>query len=198
MNTDAEIKKINECLPDLYFNKAKEVIEGELEFWAAYDGKRIAINVQPQEYDNTFHVYYEIMVDLKNRDNFGLPKVYETGNKLIERATLLNIREIDLHLNSDDSCCLGIFTPVEIERFRSISNYLIGPVSSFFAWHAYWEKFDEKPPWGEYSHSHGPAEKINEWKNPGRNDLCPCGSNIKFKKCCMDKREIFMRNSNYR
>ena len=21
----------------------------------------------------------------------------------------------------------------------------------------------------------------------GRNDLCPCGSNLKFKKCCIDK-----------
>ena len=22
---------------------------------------------------------------------------------------------------------------------------------------------------------------------PGRNDLCPCGSGIKFKKCCLNK-----------
>lgn len=23
--------------------------------------------------------------------------------------------------------------------------------------------------------------------HPGRNDLCPCGSNKKYKKCCLDK-----------
>jgi hypothetical protein len=25
---------------------------------------------------------------------------------------------------------------------------------------------------------------------PGRNELCPCGSNLKFKRCCANKREI--------
>ncbi len=27
----------------------------------------------------------------------------------------------------------------------------------------------------------------NEWKNIGRNDLCPCGSGRKYKKCCLKK-----------
>jgi uncharacterized protein len=25
------------------------------------------------------------------------------------------------------------------------------------------------------------------WKNTGRNDPCPCGSGLKFKKCCLPK-----------
>ncbi len=27
----------------------------------------------------------------------------------------------------------------------------------------------------------------NEWKNVGRNDLCPCGSGRKYKKCCLKR-----------
>ena len=27
----------------------------------------------------------------------------------------------------------------------------------------------------------------NEWKNVGRNELCPCGSGLKYKKCCLKK-----------
>ena len=28
---------------------------------------------------------------------------------------------------------------------------------------------------------------IKKPKSPGRNDVCPCGSNKKYKKCCLDK-----------
>lgn len=30
-------------------------------------------------------------------------------------------------------------------------------------------------------------KKIDMYKNVGRNDMCPCGSDIKFKKCCLKK-----------
>jgi uncharacterized protein YecA (UPF0149 family) len=30
-----------------------------------------------------------------------------------------------------------------------------------------------------------PAERI--FTKPGRNDLCPCGSGVKYKKCCRPK-----------
>ena len=30
---------------------------------------------------------------------------------------------------------------------------------------------------------------INPWRNVGRNDLCPCGSGRKFKKCCLGSEE---------
>ena len=31
--------------------------------------------------------------------------------------------------------------------------------------------------------------KSDEYKNVGRNELCPCGSGIKYKKCHLGKRE---------
>ena len=31
------------------------------------------------------------------------------------------------------------------------------------------------------------GETITVSKKPGRNDLCPCGSGKKFKKCCADR-----------
>ena len=32
------------------------------------------------------------------------------------------------------------------------------------------------------------AEEAEKWKGVGRNDPCPCGSGLKAKRCCMDKR----------
>ena len=31
--------------------------------------------------------------------------------------------------------------------------------------------------------------KVREYKKIGRNDKCPCGSNKKFKNCCMNKQD---------
>ena len=34
----------------------------------------------------------------------------------------------------------------------------------------------------------GAGEPVrNPWKDVGRNDPCPCGSGLKFKKCCLGK-----------
>lgn len=30
---------------------------------------------------------------------------------------------------------------------------------------------------------------VREYKKIGRNDPCPCGSNLKFKNCCMNKKD---------
>ena len=36
--------------------------------------------------------------------------------------------------------------------------------------------------------SAAPSPTETEWRNAGRNDPCPCGSGIKYKKCCLKKR----------
>ena len=30
---------------------------------------------------------------------------------------------------------------------------------------------------------------VREYEKIGRNDKCPCGSNLKFKNCCMNKKD---------
>ena len=32
--------------------------------------------------------------------------------------------------------------------------------------------------------------QVNDNQEPGRNDLCPCGSKKKYKKCCLKKKEF--------
>src|SRR5262249_48352403 len=35
-----------------------------------------------------------------------------------------------------------------------------------------------------------PVKRQLMFKNVGRNDPCPCGSGLKYKKCCMSKRRL--------
>jgi hypothetical protein len=47
--------------------------------------------------------------------------------------------------------------------------------------------FDNKtPPASEdFGREAGSFPAVNEWRNVGRNDPCPCGSGKKFKRCCL-------------
>lgn len=44
------------------------------------------------------------------------------------------------------------------------------------------------------THAYKTAEPVKPLKRKypkiGRNDMCPCGSNLKYKKCCIDKRGV--------
>ena len=85
----------------------------------------------------------------------------------------------------------------------SIRGFLEELVIPFFYRLSYTEKFgiaaSRNDLWGEYSHDEeGLTEYLTEIsifakQNPGRNDLCPCGSGKKFKKCHIDDVESLKR-----
>ena len=101
---------------------------------------------------------------------------------------------IDLHIYpSTKACCLGI----RITPCRSLSEFFFEDVYPYFVWQAYFDKYRKIPPCGEYSHKNGLKEAESDFKQEitsvkklGRNFPCPCGSNKKYKKCCMDNDEI--------
>ena len=148
-------------------------VKGEVSVCAVYDGKRLIHNPNikdKEKYKNTFvKNFYEIKIDLSDS------KVYEIGDKIEKIA--------DNHFNQDGSCCLGLFTrtsPKSLLEF--IKNYVL----PFFVWHAYYKEYKMIPPWGEWSHGEEGIRQFNKnLKNISRNNICPCGSGKKYKKCCL-------------
>ena len=187
--SDTELKAVQNIYPDIFINDDKTKILGEFSFSAIYDGDKLHPNPPCQTNYKVFGGCYEIEIKLYDLNMYGLPKVFETSRKILKYAREKYIDPIDLHLNEDNSCCLSIFTDGEA-RNLTIYCFITEYVFSFFAWQAYLATFLEKPPWGEYSHITGYGEKIEEilkmMKITGRNAPCPCGSGLKFKKCCLD------------
>ncbi|MBC6414496.1 MAG: SEC-C domain-containing protein [Chromatiales bacterium] len=131
---------------------------------------------------------YAVIIDLKTG------RVYEFEGKIKQIAKELKRKYADLHLYPNGSCCLGI----DIEKKKkSLSEFVINDVFPYFVWQAYYAKYKEIPPVGEYSHgSKGLKEAQNDYESTmvhprkagaHRNKPCPCGSGKKYKKCCWIK-----------
>ena len=118
--------------------------------------------------------------------------MFEVGGKYRRIAEKCEVPIIDLHIYSDNcACCLGL-------KYRDntqlcIEDFLHELVIPFFYRLSYTDKFGidraRNNLWGEYSHGDkGQIEHFLEItdiarRNPGRNDLCPCGSDRKYKRC---------------
>ena len=112
----------------------------------------------------------------------GIPRVYEASGKIATVAERLKIQMYDLHINSDKSCCLDFF----INPKLIFKNFVLNKVYPFFVWQAYYEKLEQAPPSGEYSHGiEAKQEFFDDIKKISRNDICFCGSGKKHKKCCL-------------
>ena len=202
--TDKDIEWLGMYFPSLQYEEDSQKIAGKLDFCAAYDNEsgEVIFGDSARQEDRFIRAVFRIKIDLKTFDANGWPKVYEVGERYRQIAKKWNIEIIDLHVSSDDGmCCLGIKRGNN-RRF-SIRDFLPELVIPFFYRLSYTEKFglaaSRNDLWGEYSHR---EEGLREYyaeifniaaQNPGRNDLCPCGSGKKFKKCHIDDVESLKR-----
>ncbi len=206
-----EFKKIiDNYFPNLYFEENTEKIKGELNFHARYEesidkGGIREWNIVPcfqneESLENCIQDVYLIEIDFDTKDKINkFPIVIETGGRIKNLAQSLYKRPNDLHLNNDGTCCLGIFSPSDC---LSLHDFLIKIIYPYFFWQAYFNKYKIIPPCGEYPHPYAEAidlriieekNKLNSLHqskagNPtgeNRNTQCPCGSGIKYKKCCL-------------
>ena len=144
---------------------------------------------------------FEIEIDLNSdsiNDN-GWPKVYETGGRHKKIAEEHNIDIEDLHIftHDDGQCCLGI--RYSYDRQVNLMRFVSERVVPFFYRLSYVDIYGidsaRRDLWKEYSHGNkGKQEHETDMLNiarvkPGRNELCPCGSGKKYKKCCLDEVE---------
>ena len=205
--SDDEIKWLKVNFPNLQYNEKSQKIVGELDFCAAYDDKsqEVIIGNLADETDFLIRDVYEVEIRLDDLDMNGWPKVYEVGKRHQKIAEKCNTDIIDLHINpADNSCCLGIKSPGN-RAFR-IETFFYERVIPFFYRLSYVEKFgidaSRNDSWEEYSHGDEGikeyyADMINYAKsNLGRNDLCPCGSGKKYKRCHFNDIEPIKRHLN--
>lgn len=190
---DLEYLKLH--FPRLHYNGEENVIVGFLDFSASYDFERDKLIINPsinceKILGNLIKDSYQIRIALSEFDDFGLPKVYEIGEKTCEIADKLNISNTkDLHVDNDGSCCLGIFSPSESAQYRNLPNFMELLINFFYV--LSYREMNNSEPWCSYSHGEeGMAEYLRKFKGGenrkvSRNASCPCESGKKYKKCCL-------------
>ena len=189
-----EIKWLKVHFPNLQYDEKCRKIIGELDFCAAYDDKsrKVIIGNFADEIGFLIRDVFEVEICLEDLDMNGWPKVYEVGKRYHEIAEKCSVNIIDLHINPEgNTCCLGIKRP-ENQTLR-IKSFMYERVIPFFYRLSYVEKFgtevSNNDRWEEYSHGdEGIKEYLAEMINYarydlGRNDLCPCDSGKKYKRC---------------
>ena len=131
----------------------------------------------------------------------GWPRVYEVGGRSAAVAKKLGVELADLHIEPEGACCLGIrYTP---ERDRTIGRFLRELVIPFLYRLSYANRHGMEAArndlWGEYAHGdagheeHAQAMAEIARRSEGRNRPCPCGSGMKYKKCCLFEIEAARR-----
>jgi hypothetical protein len=192
--TDRDIRWLRLHFPNLYYDANSHKILGELDFCAVYDqesGKVTIANLAEQT-DFLIQDVFEIEIYLDDLDMNGWTKVFEVGGKYRRIAEKCEVPIIDLHIYPHNrACCLGL--KYRDSKQLCIEDFLHELVIPFFYRLSYTDKFGidraRKDLWGEYSHGlRGEIEHFLEImdiarRNPGRNDLCPCGSDRKYKRC---------------
>jgi len=140
--TKEDIEWIQTRYPKLKVIADEKYIEGELIFSRSYEGYKISDS-------------YNLRILLSIEHGTMLPKVYEISDKIQKIAKIHNKDLSDLHMNSDQSFCLGI-PERESEIFKNgftIKEFFIKSVEqflyqiSFYAQKGYF-------PWGEYAHGY--------------------------------------------
>lgn len=179
--TNYSLKKIQRHFPELHLFNGD--IQGEIIFSAMYlknkRGQWVIESCNGDHEKKCVKGNYQIKIIL---DQEGKLIVFETGGKIATVANRLGIPTQNLHIENDGSCCLDFAVHPQL----NVKEFILNKVYPFFVWQAYYEKFEQVPPCGEYSHGmKAKQEFIHDVKKISRNDICFCGSGKKHKKCCL-------------
>ncbi len=141
---------------------------------------------------------YRIAILLPDNYPRRIPRMYCNDRKLL-------IGNIDRHIMSDGSACLGVNAEIS-QKWRSnprIIFFLNEFVAPFLVWQTYYDEHGHPPPWGQRSHyDQGVLEFYSELlgitvgqnveafmrllahKNqPKGHEECPCGSALRLRDC---------------
>lgn len=145
--SDDDIQWLGDELPGLVYDPAGQRIVGSLGFGAVYDNEKNKLDITFPEADrldrldgflyDKFGV--EILLDDGSISANGWPKVRETGGRYAAIARVFGVDMIDLHIDCDGGCCLGIRYSRE-NNFR-IEKFLCELVIPFFYRLSYTQRF---------------------------------------------------------
>lgn len=144
--------------------------------------------------------YLDYRIAIVLPDNY--PKIVPT---MFCNDKKLPIGNIDRHIMSDGSACLGVIAEISQKWCSNprIVPFLDEIVSPFLVWQAYYDAHEQPPPWGQRSHyGEGILEFYSEIlelpnepnivefmkllarkNNPKGHEECPCGSGKKLRDC---------------
>ncbi len=201
-NEDLELLKREQ--PGLSYDAETNTIRGNIRFTAEYDTENGDIAVWAEQLSDPVYKNpnmlicdaFEIEIQLRFHPSQynPWPDVVETAGRIqqiMDEQKIVN--KADMHCfprNSGNACCLG-FKAYSDEKIE-IAQFIREMVIPFFYRIAYVERHGLKAAqtelWGEYPHGNEKAEPeyIRELRNMnkvGKNALCACGSNKKYKNC---------------
>ena len=199
-----DTSELNAAQPELSYDAANNRIIGNLKIASEYnqsDGWLKTVDSVSAAADPGMFIQdsFSIEVRLRYRPaNINpWPIVVETGGRVQKIMAKREITEImDLHIypnKPENICCLGIKAPAsqEMNPLQFIQEIVV----PFFYRLAYVGRHGLAAArtnlWGEYSHG---QDGLNEYESEiralrkiGRNEICPCGSGRKHKRCCFDE-----------
>jgi hypothetical protein len=190
--------------PSLAYEPDAQRIVGELSFCACYSRDTGKLEIEGLARDNQIRssssflcdaFEIEIRLDSESIEANGWPKVFEVGGRCESIAEQCRVPAVDLHLFEDWHFCLGIkYSP---DTRVTIEGFLYQLVIPFLYRLSYTEtrgiEAARADLWEEYPHGKaGHVEYQREMReiaqhDAGRNDLCPCGSQKKYKRCCWNE-----------
>ena len=204
---DSDLQWLRDAFPALSYDPNAQVVSGDLDFCARYDAERDRLRIEgadqdsaTQESETRLCDVFAVRIELDTVADSAIdwPAVYEPDGRCASIAAALKIPVLDLHVNSDRSCCLGIQVdpgPNSLERFI---DDLVVP---FFFRVAYAERFGiaraRQDLWDEHRHgTDGLRDRLEELSaaRTGRNNPCYCGSGKKYKACCLTLNEKQLRS----
>lgn len=140
--TEQEFSFLESEYPNLKFDAGKNTISGVLDLNCSY--KDIPIKAK-----------FNIEFHLEINGNSILPRVRETGGKILKMAKRKNLSTDDFHLNNTKGELCLIIPAKEKQRYPNgfnLKEYLMH-VEEHLYWISYFDRYEEKP-WKDQAHGY--------------------------------------------
>ena len=125
---DSDLEWLRDAFPGLSYDPSARTVSGDLDFCAGYDATSGHLHIEGAARDPVVQSAkricdaFSVRIELEKVADSAIdwPVVYETAGRCASIAKALEVPQIDLHVNLDGSCCLGIQIdpgPHSLERF---------------------------------------------------------------------------------
>ena len=198
--SDDDIRRLSREQPGLEYEAQRNRVIGVLEFSATYDRGdgllKPALQSETELERMAIHDCFAIEIQLSflpTMYNPWPPVVERDGRiqRIMDKQGISNIADMHCYPGfSENRCCLGF--KIETSERINVPKFVGELVVPFFYRVAYVERYGLEAArsdlWKEYSHDFARTEQeylgeLRDMRGTGRNEPCPCGSGLKYKKC---------------